>query len=102
MLFSQQLTHSVLLKAAWAHNPRGIADIPGAARAPVRCSSLELPQTKYALSVVSPRLNEQVTYVTIHTYETNHLYSHWTLFALRGRPNTNQFLNTHTMLDLLH
>ena len=39
---------------------RGIADVPGAARAPVRCSSHELPQTKCALSVAL-NLNEEVT-----------------------------------------
>ena len=30
--------------------PRGIADVPGAAGAPVRCSSLELPQTNALLA----------------------------------------------------
>ena len=48
---SQQLTHLVLLSLLGLITRGGIADIPGAARAPVRCSSLELPQTKCALSV---------------------------------------------------
>ena len=54
MLFSQQLTHLVLLKASWAHNPRGIADIPGAARAPVRCSTLmNFPKRNAHLALVT-------------------------------------------------
>ena len=39
---SQQLTHLVLLSLFGLITRGGIADVPGAARAPVRCSSLEL------------------------------------------------------------
>ena len=67
MLFSQQLTHLVLLKAAWAHNPRGITDVPGAARALVRRSSLELPQKRNAhLALFHQDLNEQVLMANTH------------------------------------
>ena len=103
MLLSQQLTHLVLLKAAWAHNPRGdcYADIPDAARALVRCSSLELSPKRSTLLALFNKTQCQVTYVSIRLMKPR-TYDHAGIFLPSVADQLLiSFLITHTVLYLL-